>query len=148
MAKQEFKIVSVFGDSGFTPDGGVYETYTNRTGASSVKGTLVVSSTNFDSAVEAAPAGSDMPIGVIYESGVANSLPVKVVVGGRAQVLLVDAAASTRGYWCGVSTATAGRMAQSATVPATTDHFREIGHSMETKTGGTNVLAWVNLHFN
>ena len=33
-------------------------------------------------------------------------------------------------------------------VASTTEHNREIGHSLESKTSGTNVLALVQLHFN
>jgi hypothetical protein len=117
MALMQFNIICNYGEWGITADGGFYSTYTNRTGASSVKGTIVVSSTNYDSAVETAPVSSDMPIGVIYDNGIANGSPVKVVVGGRAQVLLQNTVSSTRGYWCGTST-TAGRMVQRRQYPA------------------------------
>jgi len=137
MSIQLYQIVCNFGDAGLTSDGGFYVIYTNRTGSASVKGTLAIASTNYDNAVDIAPANSDMPIGVIYQSNIGNGSPVMVVVGGRAQVLLQDAVGSTRGYWCGMSP-TSGRMYQSATVPSTTEHFREIGHSLQTVSGGTN----------
>jgi len=60
---------------------------------------------------------------------------------------LKDTLASTRGYWCGVSD-TAGRMYQAASVPSTTEHNREIGHSIESVVAGTNVLATIQMHFN
>lgn len=69
------------------------------------------------------------------------------LVYGKAEVLLKNGLASNRGYWCGVSDV-AGRMYQSSSVPSTTDHNREIGHSLESKTSGTNVLSLVQLHFN
>lgn len=101
----------------FAPEGGVYQTFINATGGASVKGTLVQSSLTVNNAVESTPADSSMPIGVIYEDGIANGNPVKVFTYGRAEVLLKDGVASSRGYWCGVSDQ-AGRMYKAATVPA------------------------------
>ena len=94
--------------NGFTTEGGVYETYVNNTGTS-VKGTIVIASTSVDNGVDIAPANSISAIGIIYESGIANGNNVKVVVYGKAEVLLKNDVAATRGYWCGVSD-TAGRM--------------------------------------
>lgn len=88
-----------------------------------------------------------MPIGVIYENGVTNGNPVKVVIYGRAEVLLKDGEAGFLGYWCGVSD-TAGRMYQLSNAPSNTDHNREIGHSLEANSSGTNVLSMITLHFN
>lgn len=133
-------------DNGFTSDGGLYETFVNNTGTS-VKGTIVIASKTIFNAVDIAPANSSMPIGVIYESGVANGSPVKVVVYGKAHVLLKDGQGATLGYWCGVSD-TAGRMYQVSTVPSTTEHSLEIGHSLQSNVSGTNVLSLIQVHFN
>lgn len=135
------------GTNGFTSDGGLFEYFTNDTGATSVLGTIVVASTAVTNAVSTAPANSQMPIGVIAENGVANGSLVKVITYGKAYVLLKDGLSSTRGYWSGVSD-TAGRMYQASTVPATVDHNREIGHSLQTVTSGTDVLSLVQIHFN
>ena len=132
--------------SGFTSYGGYYETFKNNTGTS-VEGTIVIASTSEYNAVDIALADSSSPIGVIYESGIINGNPVKVVVSGKAQVLLNNLVPSALGYWCGVS-ATAGRMYQSATVPSTTEHNREIGHSLESQGAGTDVRSLVQIHFN
>lgn len=132
--------------AGFTVDGGIYETFINNTGVS-VKGTIVVASTNLSNAVDIAPANSSMPIGVIYEDDIANGSPVKVVVYGKAQVLLKNGEASTNGYWCGVSDVP-GRMYQLSSVPSTAEHNREIGHSIESKVTETDVLSYIQLHFN
>ena len=134
------------GMSGFTSDGGYYETFVNNTGTS-VQGTIVVASTSVYNGVDIAPANAEFPIGVIYETGITNGGNVKVVVSGKALVLLKNTVASTLGYWCGVSD-TAGRMYQSATVPSTIEHNREIGHSLQSEVGGTNVLSLVQIHFN
>ena len=138
-----------FGSSGigFTSEGGVYETFVNNTGTS-VKGTVVVASTTVYNGVDIAPAKSPFPIGVIYESGIANGSSVKVVVYGKAQVLLQDTVASYNGYWCGVSKTVAGRMEQSSSDPAVAEHVREIGHSLQGIAGGTDVLSLVQIHFN
>lgn len=135
-----------FGSSGFTPDVGIYQTFINNTGTS-VKGTIVVASSSVDNAVDIAPANSSFPIGVVFESGVSNGSSVKVVIYGKAQVLLKNSETSTHGYWCGVSDVN-GRMYELVTVPNVTDHWKEVGHSLETKTGGTDVLVWVQVHFN
>lgn len=133
--------------SGFTPDGGIYETFINTTGIS-VKGTIVVASTTTNNAVDIAPIGSIMPIGVIYEDKVPNGSPVKVVVYGKAEVLLEDSQSATTGYWCSVSNTVAGRMLQQPSEPTDTNHNREIGHSLQTVDSGTDVLALIQLHFN
>lgn len=135
------------GTNGFSSEGGMYETFINNTGATSVKGTIVVASTSVDNAVMIAPADTVMPIGVIYESGIAINSPVKVIVYGKAEVLLKNTIASVHGYWAGVSDV-AGRMYQVATAPSTTEHNREIGYSLQSVAGGTDVLAMVQIHFN
>lgn len=133
--------------NGITPEGGLYGTYINNTGADSVKGTIVQISTDKDNAVEIATADSAVPIGVIYEDGAANGSPVKVVVYGKAQVLLNNNMDSYRGYWCGISD-TPGRMIQSTAGPETLVELkRQIGHSLESKSGGTDILALVQLNF-
>jgi hypothetical protein len=133
--------------NGFTSDGGMYQVFTNATGVNSVLGTIVVASTAINNGVSIAPADSPMPIGIIAENGVVNGAPVKVVTYGKAYVLLKDGLSSTAGYWCGVSD-TAGRMYQAVTDPITTDHNREIGHSLSTTGSGTDVLALTQIHFN
>lgn len=135
------------GTIGFASEGAIYESFINATGAVSVKGTIVVASTTVANAVAIAPADSSYPIGVIYESGVANNALVKVIVYGKANVLLKDGESASVGYWAGVSDV-AGRMYQLSTVPSTTEHTREIGHSLQTIASGTNVLALVQIHFN
>lgn len=136
--------------SAMTPEGGVAVRYTNKTGAPSVKGTVVSLSTSVANAV-ISQANTYDAIGAIYEDGIADGSPVWVVVSGRAQVLYKNATGSTMGNIC-LSDAVDGRASDVANpgsgLPATDLHFTEIGHVMETKTGGTNVLVYVNLHFN
>jgi len=133
--------------NGMTPEGGFVIKLTNRTGATSVKGTIVMADTVNDNAVKVATSGTDMPVGIIYNSGVADGSEVWVVVSGIAEVLLKDATASTRGYWVGVSNV-AGRADATNANPNPVAHFTEIGHCLESKNAGTNVLAKCIIHFN
>ena len=89
-----------------------------------------------------------MPIGVVYDNGIVDGSECWVVVSGIAEVLLVNTVASTRSYVAYSSSSVAGRIDIAASVPAATTHFREIGHTLESKTGGTNVLCKCVLHFN
>lgn len=134
------------GSNGFTPEGGIYETFINNTGIS-VKGTIVIASTTVNNAVDIAPMHSQMPIGIVYENYVDNGDPVKIVVYGKAEVLLKNGESSTNGYWCGMSD-TAGRMYQLSEVPDLVEYNREIGHSLESKNIGSDVLSLVQIHFN
>lgn len=133
-------------NSGITEDGGFYQTFINNTGSASVKGTIVTASST-DNAVIIAPANSVSPIGIIYDNGIANGSSVKVVTYGRAQVLLLDGSSSTAGYWCGVSS-TAGRFYNLPSPPNDSSHSREVGHSLQTVSSGTNKLVYVQIHFN
>ncbi|SMC35951.1 hypothetical protein [Papillibacter cinnamivorans] len=140
----------VFGNAqiGITTDGGTYEVFINATGSSSVKGTIVVASKTVQGGVSTAPAGSVVPIGVIYETGIDVGQKVKVVTYGKAQVLLASDQTSSTGFWCGVSSAEEGKMYQEANAPiGTSAHNQEIGHSLQTvSTAGA--LSLVQLHFN
>lgn len=131
-----------------TDEGGYAIKLTNKTGGASVKGTVVSVSATTDNAFRVNPIDGDMPIGVVYESAVADGSECFVVVSGIAEVLLVNTVAATRSYIAYSSATVAGRIDTLATAPAATTHFREIGHTLENKTGGTDVLVKVCLHFN
>ena len=131
-----------------TLEGGVAIKLTNKTGANSVKGTVVYADPAVDNAFEINPINGDMPIGVVYESGVADGSECWVVVSGIAEVLLVNTVASTRSYIAYSSATVAGRIDIAATVPVAATHFKEIGHTLENKAGGTDVLCKCVLHFN
>lgn len=134
--------------TGFSTEGGLYITLINNTGATSVKGSVVRASTSIDNACSLTPAGSDEPIGVILESGVANGSPVKVVVSGKAYCLIQNGLAATRGYWVGISNSVGGRVDFAVDPPSTVVHWEEVGHCLETVTSGTDKLALCVLHFN
>lgn len=131
-----------------TPEGGYAILLTNKTGANSVKGTLVKCGTGTDNSFIVSPTNEQQTIGAVYESGIADGSECWVVIGGIAECLLEDSTAATRSYWCGVSGTTAGRMQTAAAPPNTTQHWEELGHTLESKAGGTDVLCKIAMHFN
>jgi hypothetical protein len=130
-----------------TDEGGFAVHMTNKTGAVTVKGEIVSVSTAYDNAAMLGPANGDMPIGVFYESGIADGSEVWVVVSGIADVMMKNTVAPVHGYVAFLSD-TAGRADCSSGLPSAAQHFREMGHLMESKTGGTSVLSKIVLHFN
>jgi len=142
------------GVGGFTGEGGVFVRLINDTGAPSVKGTVVEASSSVDRAFDIAGADEPDVIGVVYEDDVADGELCGIVIAGPAQVLLEDTTAATRENWVRISTTDAGRADCTAAAPPgggvvqADQHFREIGHGLESVGAGTDVLAWVMLHFN
>ena len=87
---------------------------------------------------------------IAYEAGSADGYIWVWTTGAICQVLLKDTIASTRGYLA-ISADTDGRadsldIATISGTPATTAHFKEIGHHKESKAGGTNVLTLIHFH--
>lgn len=151
--------VSVYVDSSvytpagrMTPEGGYAVLLTNRTGGPSVKGEVVTASSGYDNSVSKIVVDVPSPIGVFYNSGVADGQPAWVVVSGVADVYFVGS--TTRGHLArGFVTGDVGYVsgqAISEAVPsppfATDKHFYEMGHVLETRTGAG--LAKCILHFN
>jgi hypothetical protein len=145
----------VYGDQNaaqLTPVGGVAIWMYNKTGGVSVKGTLVTSGSAVFSVVTVT-AGIPNCCGVVYDSGIADGGWIRVVTAGVADVLFADGQAPTIGYWCGSSETVNGRAEVRSTVPDNSGtgiviHNREIGHVLQSKQAGTDVLARVVLHFN
>jgi hypothetical protein len=130
-----------------TKEDGIAIWFINDTGADSVKGTILEPSSLIDLAVSLEETGGINPIGVMYSDGIPDGEPVLVVISGLAEVLVDAAAAVTRGYWAGTSDTTAGRAQVRNSPPATVAHDQEIGHYMESKAGGPDVLAKIIVHF-
>lgn len=137
----------------FTPEGGVARLFVNQLGGASVKGTVVVASTAVENGVGLPPADSAMPIGIIYENGIPEGSLVWVVIYGAADVLLEDATAGTKGNWVFTSDAI-GRADATLNappgggIPELDQHMQEIGHCLEDKDSGTDVLCRIAVHFN
>lgn len=145
----------IFGDNkvGITELGGIAVKLTNKTGAASVKGTVVEADTTTDDAFKVADADGNHPIGVVYDDGVADGSECWVVISGIADVLLKDATASTHGNWVQMSDVAGRADATVANPPAggvaqLDNHMEEVGHCLESRGADTDVLARVCLHFN
>jgi hypothetical protein len=128
--------------------------YINKTGALSVRGTLLELSDTTANGVQANDADENHPIGVMEFSGVPDGGLCWVVTDGPAYVLIEDGTTATLHYWARVSITDAGRAditnaeAPGGTITALENHLKEIGHCMESVGSGTDVLALVHLHFN
>jgi hypothetical protein len=137
-----------------TPEGGMAYWRINDTGAPSVKGSLIEPSTTIDAAVNLLSIDDVDPIGIVYDEGVPDGDPIRVVFSGIAQVLFIGATTRhdfARNCVAADVGATNGQAISEAvpTPPLATDkHFREIGHVFESVAGPGPVLALVNLHFN
>ena len=144
----------------FNERGGHMVRYINKTGAPSIKGTLVTTGSVDNGIVTcewiSGTQGAPTCIGAVYEDGVVDGDWVWVVIGGPAQVLLQDTTATTVGFFAKTSddSGSNGRADCSNDAPVggfftvDADHFQEVGHVMTSATAGTDVLTWVNLHFN
>ena len=136
-----------------TPEGGIAVKLMNKTGADSVKGQIVSASMAHDNAFNTTAADAIIPAGAVYESGVPDGQMCWVVVSGIAEVLLKDGTPSVHGNWIGMSDV-AGRVSAGGgghpgtTPPEQAIHNSEMGHCLESKTAGTNVLAKIIMHFN
>lgn len=132
-----------------TPEGGFAVPRINKTGAASIKGTIVEESMTTDGAFAVADANSDEPIGIVYQDGIADGALCLIIVTGTAEVLLKDTTAATRHNWVKTSNVTGRADATTTTPPgASPDHWQEIGHAAQDAGAGTDVLCLCTLHFN
>lgn len=136
-----------------TASGGVAIKLTNKTGGNSVKGEVVTTDSANNNAAIKIVVDVPNPIGVFYESGIADGAEAWIVVSGIADVYFIGN--TTRGHLArGFLTADGGSyvtgQALSEALPgspfAVDKHFYEIGHVLESRTGAG--LAKVVLHFN
>lgn len=136
----------------FTPEGGLAQMFINKTGAPSVKGTVVHVNGAIAKGVNKIAQDIPDPIGVIYEDGIADGSEVLVVTSGTADVLFIGNTTIgqlARGFVAADAGFIAGyALAENVPSPpfASDKHFYEIGHVLETRVGAG--LAKVNLHFN
>ena len=130
-----------------TKEGGVAMWLINKTGLPSVKGTVLDASLTDDLAVGIEGVGDIDPFCIMYSDGIDDGLPVLVVFSGIAEVLFDDGIAVARGGWAGTSDITAGRAQFNISPPATAKHDQELGHILESKDAGVNVLVKTLLHY-
>lgn len=136
---------SVPSNAMITPEGGYAVKLINRTGHASVKGEIVKASTTTDGEAVLVASSDPMPIGCVYNAGVAEGSAIWVVVAGIAEVLY-DASGTTRGNLV-VTSATAGRADGTlSTPPETTVYWQKIGHALAS--ASANSLGKIIMHFN
>jgi hypothetical protein len=143
-------VVAVGYDSA-TAERGLLIKFINRTGASSVKGLLISASTTTDKEVIKQINEYDC-FGIIQEAGVAEGSEMWCWMNGSVcQVMFKDGVTPAHGEvaMCADTDGRADRFANPGSgLPAIDTHLKEIGHIMESKSSGTDVLALVCLHFN
>ncbi len=147
--------IQVFGNNkvGISELAGVALKHINKTGAASVKGTIVEADGTTDDAFDVCDANGNHPIGVVYEDGIADGAECWIIIYGVADVLLKDTTLSAHGNWVFVSDV-AGRADATLADPTAggvaqlDQHMREVGHCLESKAADTDVLARVCIHFN
>lgn len=135
-----------------TNEAGFQIKLTNKTGANSVKGDIVEPSDTTDRGFKLIPVGGIDPIGVVYETGIADGAECWIWLQGIVEVRYQ--AATTRDYFARVTvsadTDDAAGVAIAEPLPtspfATDKHFQEIGHVMESI--GAAGLALTVIHFN
>jgi hypothetical protein len=139
------------GNSFMTSEGGFATRVINKTGAASVKGTIVEADKSVDNAVALAGIDDPDPCGIVYENGVPDGGFMYVVTTGIADVKYGTAV--TRGTFARIpvtADSVAAGLAVAEALPtspfATDKHFREIGHPLETI--ASPGLAKTILHFN
>lgn len=128
-----------------TAEGGLAVKLTNKTGAASIKGTIVGVDSAAGNAFDLTAIDANYNLGVVYESGVADGAECWVVVIGIAEVLMKNDA--TLGQQCRIPLNTdTGEVAgyAMADAQAATASVYKIGDILETKTADT--LCKVLLH--
>lgn len=137
-----------------TQEGGLATWLVNKSGAPSVRGTMVTAGGGVTRGAVPVTAGIPNPIGAVYDAGVPDGALMRVVVAGVAEVLMQDGQAPVVGYWVGTSATVNGRAYVQPAPPGgglpseIAAHNGEIGHCLESKGAGTDVLALCVLHFN
>ena len=136
-----------------TPEKGLALKLINKTGGASVKGEVVTNSPTTSNAVSKIVVDIPNPIGVFYESDIADGEEAWVVVSGIADVYYVGN--TTLGHLArGFLTADGGSyvtgQALSEAIPVSPfdvdKHFYELGHVLESRVGAG--LAKTILHYN
>jgi len=144
-ARDAEAISSYLLDNVVTIEGGYTVRLLNKTGLQSVKGSVVEASPASNNAFQLQSTRLEA-IGIVYEDGIDDGFLCRVVVAGIAEVLLEDGVNVKRGDWLGCSSIK-GRAYHDLTFPPP-EHFREIGHSIQSVNAGTNVLVKAVIHFN
>ena len=141
---------TAIGQNSVTGERGHLVRMINGTGATSVKGNLVSASTTTDNQF-VLEANEFDAFGVVAQSGIANGQECWIWVNGSTcEVLWENGQSSTRGYLaiCAPTDGRALNVAVPSTNPAVGEHFKEIGHVLQSKASGANVMVLCQIHFN
>jgi hypothetical protein len=150
LSVQSYKGVIGFGVDTVSGERGFVQKMLNKTGGATVKGTVICCSDATDKSFMS-QADEFCAIGVVAEAGVADASEAWIWVNGSVcQVLWKDGETATHGYvaLCADTDGRALNIAVPSANPVVADHFKEIGHVMESKSSGTDVLVLCHLHFN
>lgn len=145
-------LINISDKTAINSDGGIMVKLINKTGANTVKGEVVHANSGLDNSVIKIVINVPDPIGVFYESGIADGQEAWVVISGIADVYFVGNTVRgylARGFVTGEASYVAGQAIAEAvpSAPFATDkHFYEIGHVIQSRTGAG--LAKTVLHFN
>ena len=137
------------GKAAINENGGFMIKLINKTGSPTVKGSVVAASDSTDNAFKLQANEYDS-IGIVFESGIPDGSDAWIIVSGIAEVLFKDGESSTR-EWVVLAADTDGRALNidvPTVNPVVADHFKEIGHVLESKVAGTNILVKCVIHFN
>ena len=131
-----------------SPEGGLLVRMLNSSGGTLLKGKTVRADAGTNDGMILAATSDEMAIGVVYQDILAGVYGW-IVVAGIAEVLIDTAGALTPGFWVGCSTSTTGECsAQAASPGSTVQHFREIGHTIQSRAGGATTRVRCIIHFN
>lgn len=125
-----------------TAIGGYAVKLTNNTGVNSVEGQLVEADGTDENSYKVADTNSVHVVGFVYNAGVADGSEVWIVTGGIAKIL-VDAGGCIHHDRL-IASVTAGS-ADVSNTPSAADHFKEVGHAIETVVGAGLAKAMIHL---
>ncbi len=133
---------SVNGKAGMSVEGGHLIRLVNKTGINSIRGVVVKADAGVNQAFDTATANCLDPIGVVYESDIADGSLCWVVVAGIAWILTDATGNVVRGDRL-ITSATPGR-ADVNNAPSIAVHFQEIAHAIDGALAENLVLAVVH----
>ena len=128
-----------------TPIGGLAQYYLNSSGGALAKGHVVRFSASTSNSVVYTAVDDVNPIGIVWED-IPDGKSGWIVIAGIADFYTTNTGTTARGYWIGVSDSVIGQADTHASPPNATEHFREIGHTSDTRSGAGLVRGCV--HFN
>lgn len=128
----------------FSTDLGLVIKLINKTGAVTIKGTVVGADSSLSDAFTL-PVNEYSTIGIVFEGSIADGLGCLVAVAGKARVLLKDGTSATRGHIVYASDIPGRVITAAPSIPTDFTYLKRIGMCTESRSSGTNVLTTVIL---